>query len=139
MVKAGLIHTDSKQLSVDATVDIHGSVYCHLKGGTTFEKSVFINSLQEIVGPIDNPRYVIVRKSRFMLLLKQRDYHSVPDVIGKTKKLAMDFKNQWDDHVGSSDLIYTRTIEGRKLLLKSRIESLSSQFVDEIERVNKWR
>lgn len=139
LVKSGSINTDNAKLKVETAVDSRGAVSCHLEGGSTFEKSTFIHSLQEIVAPIDNPRYVIVRKNRFMLFIKQKDYHSVPEILGRNKILAEFFKNQWERLVGSCDLIFTRTIDGRKLLLKSRVKSLAAQFEDNVERVNKWR
>jgi hypothetical protein len=70
--------------------------------------------------------------------LKQNDYHSVPDLLGKNKTLAEYFANQWRHLVGNCDLLYTRTIEGRKLILKSRVKSLSSQSNAKTEQVNKW-
>lgn len=139
LLKAGAIHTDNTKLQVETSVDNFGSVFCHLEGGTTFEKSAFINSLQEIIAPIDNPRYVIIRKNKFMLFIKQKDYHSVPEIIGRNKGLAEYFKNQWGGLVGNCELIFTRTLAGRKLLLNSRIKSLAAQFDNEVEHVNKWR
>lgn len=140
MFKAKVIQTDISKLQVESSVDNWGAVYCHLKGGTTFEKSLFINSLQEIIAPIENPRYVIIRKSNFMLFIEQKDYHAVPEMLGRNKKFSEYFQNQWSKLVGNCDLIFTRTIEGRKLLLKSRAKSLAAQFEDsEVEHVNKWR
>lgn len=139
LIKAGAIKTDYSKLKVETSIDNFGAVFSHLEGGTTFDKSTFINSLQEVIAPIDNPRYVIIRKNKFMLFVKQKDYHSVPEVIGKNKNLAEYFKNQWERLVGSCDLVFTRTIEGRKLLLKSRVKSLATQFDDKVEHVNKWR
>ncbi len=139
LIKAGTIHTEVTQLKVASSVNRWGTVYCHLEGGTTFEQSAFINALQEIIAPIENPRYVIIRKNRFMLFMKQKDYHAVPEVLGKNKNLAEYFKSRWEQLVGACDLIFTRTIEGRQLLLKSRIKSLAAQFEDKIEHVNKWR
>jgi hypothetical protein len=60
-------------------------------------------------------------------------------LIGRNKKTAEYFESQWRRLVGSCGLIYTRTIEGRKILLKSRINSLSSEFEEKTERINKWR
>ncbi|QDO94630.1 DEAD/DEAH box helicase [Formosa sediminum] len=139
LIKAGIIHTNNSNLRVKTTIDEWGSVFCHLEGGTTFEKSTFVNSLKEIINPIDNPRYVIIRKNMFMMFLQQKDYHSVPEILGKNKKLAEFFKNQWQRLVGNCELIFTRTIDGRKALLKSRVKSLSSQFEEKAEHVNKWR
>lgn len=139
LIKAEAIRTDNSKLKVETSVDKWGAVYCHLEGGTTFDKSTFINALQEVIAPIDNPRYVIIRKNRFMLFIKQKDYHSVPDTLGRNKNLAEYFQNQWEQLVGACELIFTRTIEGRKLLLKSRLKSLAAQFDDKVEHVNKWR
>ncbi|MFW6352210.1 MAG: DEAD/DEAH box helicase family protein [Bacteroidota bacterium] len=139
LIKAGAINTDYSKLKVETSVDKWGAVFCHLEGGTTFDKSTFINALQEVIAPIDNPRYVIIRKNRFMLFVKQKDYHSVPDILGRNKNLAEYYKNQWERLVGSCDLIFTRTIDGRKLLLRSRVKSLSVQFEENVEHVNKWK
>ncbi|MEN5088567.1 DEAD/DEAH box helicase family protein [Sphingobacterium faecium] len=139
LIKAGVIKSDSSKLKIETSVDNWGAVYCHLEGGTTFDKSTFINALQEVIAPIDNPRYVIIRKNRFLLFAKQKDYHSVPEILGRNKNLAEYFQNQWERLVGACDLIFTRTIEGRKLLLQSRVKSLAAQFDEKIEHVNKWR
>jgi len=139
LIKSGTIKTDYSKLKVEATVDNWGAVFCHLEGGSTYDKSVFINALQEVIAPVDNPRYVIIRKNRFMLFVKQKDFHSVPEILGRNKNMAEYFKNQWERLVGSCDLVFTRTIDGRKLLLKSRVKSLAAQFDDKVEHVNKWR
>ena len=138
LLKAGVIHSDIGKLSVKAVMDEQGGVYCHLEGGTTFEKSTFIKNLHEIIGKVENPRYIIIRKSKFLAILKQNDFHSVPDLLGKNKKLAEYLASQWQRLVGNCELVFTRTVEGRKLILKSRIKSLASQFDDKTEQVNKW-
>lgn len=139
LIKAGIIHTSLINLKVEASIDKWGAVYCHLEGGSTFDKSNFINALQEIITPIDNPRYVIIRRNKLLFFIKQKDYHSVPEILGRNKKLALFFKNQWQQLVGACDLVFTRTIDGRKLILKSRMKSLAAQFENKIEHVNKWR
>ena len=139
LINEGVIKSSTEKLKVDTNLDEEGSIFCHLIGGTTFEKSAFINAMEEVVGPINNPRYIIVRKSFFVQLLSQKDYHSVPEVIGRNKRSATFFANKWKSLVGDNALIYTRTIDGRKLVLKSRVESLASQFQEKAERINKWR
>ena len=137
--KAGMIHTSLSQLQVQSAVDSTGAVFCHLDGGTTFEKSTFINALKEIVISIDNPRYVMIRKSSSMLFVKQQDYHSLPEILGRNKNLAEDFENNWTNLVGKCELIFCRNIEGRKLLLRSRLQSLSAQLEENVEHISKWR
>lgn len=74
-----------------------------------------------------------------MLIINQKDYHAVPELLGRNKNLAEYFQSQWKKFVGSCDLIFARTVEGRKLILKSRIKSLAAQFDKKVEHVNKWR
>lgn len=138
-IKAGVIGEDYSKLRVDTSIDPWGAVYCHLEGGTTYDKSTFINALQEVISPIGNPRYIIVRKSRFLGFLQKRDYHAVPELLGRNKNLSEYFVSQWRKYVGDAELIFTRSIEGRKFILKSRIKSLSGQLNNNIERVNKWK
>lgn len=133
-----VIQSDLSAFDVEARIDEYGAIYCHLNGGTTFEKSTFIQSMQEIVEPIDSPRYLIVRKHWFMKWSKQIDYHAVPEIIGRNKESAQFFEAQWKKAVGATDLIFTRNTEGRKMLLQARFRSLSAQFQDNIEHVSKW-
>ena len=120
-------------------MDEHGAVFCHLEGGSTFEKSIFINTLEEIISPVDNPRYIIIRKSKFTTFLNQRDYHAVPEIFGRNKMLAEYFEKQWNNYVGHGELVFTRTLLGRQVLVKSRVKSLISQLDDQIEHVSKWK
>ena len=139
LIKAGAIRTENSALKVNTSIGPWGEVYCHLEGGSTFEKSTFINALQEILAPLNNPRYLIIRKSRFLFFIDQKDYHTVPEILARNKHLAGYFKDQWERHVGDCDLVFTRTIEGRKLLLISRMQSLASQMDRKVEHVNKWK
>ncbi|KGE15942.1 DEAD/DEAH box helicase family protein [Sphingobacterium deserti] len=138
LVQANIIHTEASQVSVEAHVDTHGGVYCHLNGGTTFEKSIFIKALQEIVDPIENPRYLITREHSLAGEKKRIDYHAVPEIIGKNHVTVTHFKLQWIKRVGHTQLIFTRSLVGRKLLLQARLKSLSAQFTDPTEQVSKW-
>ena len=139
LIKIGIIKSEYSRLTVVATVDKYGVIFCYLDGGTTFEKSAFIKTLHEIIETIQNPRYIIIRKNVFLGLINQKDYHSVPEIIGQNKKSAEYFQRQWNRFVGNCELIYTRTIEGRKILLQSRINSLSSEFLDKTEKINTWK
>ncbi len=138
LINNKLIQTPKCDLTIIVHQDDHGGIYSHLKGASTFEKSLFIKSLIEIIGVIKSPRYLIIRKSSFFNLIPQKDYHSVPENLGKSKSIAQDFKLNWEHSVGKCDLIFTRNIKGRKLLLRSRINSLASEFEDKVERINKW-
>lgn len=139
LIDMGIIKTPREEINISTYSDDKGAVYCYLEGGTTFEKSTFINALQEIITPIDNPRYVIIRESKKLGLIRQYDYHAVPEVIGRTKKTVTIFRRKWKLFVGKCSIIFTRTPQGRKLLLQSRLNALSTQLSQQTQRVNKWR
>ncbi|MFD2568487.1 DEAD/DEAH box helicase family protein [Pseudotenacibaculum haliotis] len=139
LIKIKAIKTHRTDLEVVTDVLKNGTVFCHLEGGTTYEKSTFIGAMQEVFDTVDNPRYLIIRKGLFLQLFSQKDYHSVPDAIGRKKSFAQFFHRRWNHFVGKSELVYTRSIKGRKILLKSRVNSLASEFNNKTHRVNKWR
>jgi hypothetical protein len=118
--------------------DGDGTVFCHLKGGSSYEQSVFNRAMQEILGNVDNPRYLLVRKSQLFDVIRQQDYHAVPQLIGNRKAAAERFARLWTEKVGDCDLIYTRSPEGRKVLLKARVCSLASAFQEKTEQVSRW-
>jgi hypothetical protein len=138
LVEAEAIETRSSQLRVIARRREYGFVTCSLKGGTTRERSVFLEALQELMSAIDNPRYVLVRKNPLGPLMR-RDYHPVPKVLARRKELAEYFRKMWEKHVGPCELVYTRNTEGRQLLLKARAQSLSAAFQRRTERTRAWR
>lgn len=141
LIKQGSVKTSSQNLSVAAYSDETGGVYCYLQGGTGFEQTLFIDNLQEIIDILHNPRYVIVRKNKIIASFVKKDYHAVPEILGKNKANAEYFSQKWTELVGECELIYTRTIEGRKRLLEMRIKSLSSHFNEDWhpEQVSKWK
>lgn len=139
LLESETIRRGSSVLRVETSVNEFGEVFCHLEGGTTYEKSTFIKALEEIVSPVDNPRYLIIRKNYLLKLLKQKDFHSVPEVLGKKKALATGFNRHWQKFVGQCELVFTRNPEGRAALLKARFNSLASEFKGKPERTNRWK
>lgn len=134
----GLIETAPSPDRVGAEQDIDGHVMCWMNGGTTHEQTVFVKALQELLDPVDNPRYLLIRKEDSKYL-KRKDYHAVPQEIGRRKEHAEYFLAQWEKHIGKGEIVYTRTKEGRKLLLKARMQAMSAAFVKKGERISVWR
>ena len=115
-----------------------GTAVCWLDGADRYESSVFSSALQQLLEPVGNPRYLLVRRFRLLPWLR-RDYHAVPDVIGRKKDQAEYFHKMWKKLVGSAELVYTRTLEGRKVLLQARAHSLAAAFQKKSERVSRWK
>lgn len=114
------------------------SVSCSLDQGTIHEQTIFLKAMQELLDPIENPRYLLVRKSK-LLFIQRRDFHSVPEEIGRKKEYAEFFLKEWNHHVDHASLTYTRTPEGRKELLVARLAAMSAIFLDKSERMSVWR
>jgi len=114
-----------------------GTVFCWIGGGTGKEQATFLRALREILSPIDNPRYLLTRRKIWKVF--REDYFAVPDVLARKKEVAEMFTQRWKRLVGPVELVYTRTPEGRKLLLRARNHSLSGAFQKRAERVSSWK
>ncbi|MEQ9229530.1 MAG: hypothetical protein RIF46_02535, partial [Cyclobacteriaceae bacterium] len=138
LIETNVIQTSPDKLTIHATINGFGEVFCHLEGGSTYEKSAFIKGLQEIVAPVHDPRYLIIRKNLLWKFINQKDYHAVPELLGKHKTLATKFEKNWRQFVGRCNMVFTKNPEGRALLLKARFHSLASEFQEKVERTNRW-
>lgn len=114
------------------------TISCALEGATSHESSLFLDSLEEILSPIENPRYLIAR-----LGARGRagvdDYYAVPEILARHKASAGHFLEAWNRHVGAGELIYTRTIDGREALLRARGSLLSVTTQREARMTSCWR
>ncbi|MCI0712802.1 MAG: type III restriction endonuclease subunit R, partial [Chloroflexi bacterium] len=91
--------------------------------------------LAEVFGIIENPRYLITRVGRF----GRKDYHSVPYILGINKERANMFYNIWHQRVSPGELIYTRSTDGREVLLKARARAFSTAMAPRAERRDRWQ
>ena len=134
----GIVKTNSDHIRIEAVQERSGLVYCRIDGVTKQERQYFMQAMQDILSPIDNPRYLIVRRSKFLRRIARTDYHPVPQVIGQKKKYAEYFAKKWRRYVGESELFYTRNVEGRVMLLQARTQSFSAAFQKKAERISVW-
>jgi hypothetical protein len=93
--------------------------------------------LREILSPLDNPRYVLARRKIWRVF--REDYFAVPEVLARKKEFAEIFAQRWKSLVGPVELVFTRTPEGRRVLLRARSHSLSAAFQKRAERVSCWK
>lgn len=123
------------EIAFDEQAD--GWIRCYLKNAGFSEATMFRNCMSEILSPIENPRYLIIRKSYLSFLLR-KDYHSVPSVFSQNKDTAVKFFEKWKKYVCSGDLVFTRTETGRRILMKARGRSLSAAFSDKPKTESRW-
>lgn len=96
-----------------------------------------IEAVAEILGPVQNPRYLLERRSTFGLVARS-DYHAVPAVLAQRKQWAEAFHREWRRRIGSSRLVFTRTPEGRIALLRARARSFAAGFQRRVDRRSRW-
>ena len=117
-----------------------GWVRLHLEHATQEESALFAACLEEILGPMQKPRYVISRSSKFITdtwlskimpeviakffrPVKERlvMYHTVPKILAASAEKAEIFQRYWNEFVSPSELFYARSKEG-----KMRVEIIKS-------------
>ena len=134
----GLIKTSIKQVGLKVKEE-KGEVFVSCANLPADENNLFIQSLQEFLGPVENPRYILVKYARFLNWIKQTDYFSIPSAISPNKKSVETFKKLWNKYIGNCDIVYTRSAEGRRVLLKARKYAFSATKKRVSKRLSKWQ
>ena len=128
LVEMNFITTKSEAIFIKTDILPKGDVVVSINGTNDFESALFINSLEEILEPIKNPRYLILHTNWFKNELNIQNFYVVPQLFGDKKKNCLVFEKHWNQQVGKSKFIYTRHLEGRKMLLKARLLHVSNAF-----------
>ena len=135
----GLIKTSLRQVGLKVQDDGRGSTYVSCSNLPAEENNLFIQALQEFLDPVENPSYLLVRNSMFLKRIKQTDYFSIPSVIATNRRYVEMFQKLWSKYIGNCDVVYTRSAEGRKLLLKARKHAFSASDKKRSKRLSKWQ
>jgi superfamily II DNA or RNA helicase len=111
-----------------------------LMDATPEDAAVFVRSYRQMFSPVRDQRYLILRDERRLpnrtlrylwILLRPLfpwfedyppAYHPVPDVLATRKENAEAFARHWHRYVGGGNFAYTRSPEGRRILLKARAQ-----------------
>jgi hypothetical protein len=104
----------------------------------THSTQLYLSSLQELLGPVDNPRYLLALQYNLDEEEPLVYYFPVPQALGKQKKDAEALLEVWQEKLGPTELIYTRSPMGRMALLKARGQGFGAQPGEYMERVSDW-
>ena len=131
-----IISTNPKMSSLEVHKTASGY---YISAGTLSQRdnNIFIQSLSEFLNPIENPRYLLIRKNPILRFLKQIDYYAIPSIIGLNKKNVLIFKEIWKRRIGYCNIVYTRTETGREVLLKARMKAYSN-IQKQTKKSNRW-
>lgn len=138
MIENNFFVTSKNQIALQSYLNSNGDAIISIKGVSEFESALFINAIEQIIQPIQNPRYLIVKTNWFRKNFEVENYYSVPDIFGDKKANILVFEKHWQSHVGKSKIVYTRFLEGRKLLLKARMFHVSNSFKETTKKAVIW-
>ncbi len=95
---------------------------CSLSGATLREKNIFSSALSEMLSPIDDPRYVIIKKTKLFSFVKLNysQSYACPSIIGTKKEKAQILADNLKRSSGDFELVFTRSENGMKALQKCK-------------------
>lgn len=100
-----------------------GAIRTWLQGGSMRDKTTFATCMRQMWGSIDNPRYLMVPKRQ-----GSGEFYGVPEVFGRQKERAVVLQRHLKRVLGGRfQLVYTRTPQGRQMLLQARTQSWVNQ------------
>jgi len=89
---------DTAHVEIRASLD--GRKYIVLTGVSRAAERQVMQAIAEILEPVQNPRYLLVRNS-WLGLNKRVDYHDGPAALGARKENAEGFAELWRGGIGS--------------------------------------
>ena len=138
MSSQDLLKSSIKNVGLHVMED-HGRFFVSCSNLPAAENNLFIQALQELLDPVENPRYLLVKHGSFWGKVRQTDYFAIPSILSVKRKSVEMFKQLWEKYIGKCEVVYTRNLEGRKLLLKARREASSAIKRRRSERLSKWQ
>lgn len=124
LLDSGQIETEESAPRVvkDSKQAIYNAIY--LKGASMREKEIFAQALTEFFAPIENQRYILKSCHK---VKDQTEFFAVPSMFEKRKADAESFLRHIQKRVEKYNLIYTRSVQGRPILLEARIKALGNK------------
>jgi superfamily II DNA or RNA helicase len=98
--EAGLVsdgEVGAGRFSVRASIDGRKDII--LTGVSRATERKVMQAIAEVLGPVQNPRYLLIRTSRFGWR-RRVDYHAVPSALGASKQAAERFAALWSKRGG---------------------------------------
>lgn len=110
----------SKGAHVKVEANNEGTVIkTELLNASVHDQNIFHNAIKELLSPIENPRYILIPRGIF----NSRRFNcalACPEALGVKSEYAKCLAAKLKRTIGKIDTVYTRTEQGRKLILKCR-------------------
>jgi superfamily II DNA or RNA helicase len=124
--------------AVRVAVERDGYYRCYLEGGSPEDSGLFADALDELLAPLDAPRYLIPRYvtdapdsalATAALLLRQTlrggvgsrvVYHAVPAYLAANRARVQAFRAAWHRHVSAGEPLYAQDPRAQAILAVQR-------------------
>lgn len=133
--QAGHVKSLGAKIRVTATPS-DGMITFGLRQATIHEQQVFAEAMGEMLSPIENPKYVLVKGSKENY--QHLHSYACPTILASNKEDAQLLRENLGHLVGEFDLVYTRTMEGREVLWKCCCFSYTNLNTEIIKKLVTW-
>ncbi|MBQ8762307.1 MAG: hypothetical protein IJZ26_03265, partial [Clostridia bacterium] len=110
----GEIKSIKPRLVVNLVDEVGACIEVMLENVTTYEQNIFTTAVTEMFSAIDNPRYLIIKKSIIKNKLKYKYSFACPAIIGNKKENAQILEKYFSKNDGKYLVVYTRNEQGRE-------------------------
>ena len=128
---------DSSQILIEE--DEYGSyLNMSLKNATSHEQNIFNKAISELLSPMENPKYFIIKK-RFGVFYDYDYSLSCPSIFNSSSIEIL--KKHLNNAFNDLEIVYTYSYEGRKKMLKARKKSFvyrNQKLIDKRLKVTKY-
>ncbi|WP_420571392.1 DEAD/DEAH box helicase family protein [Kordia sp.] len=135
----GYFTTHLSEITITSEEPEYGGAICNIHGATRVESSLFVKAMEEILSPVDNPRYLLEKTNAFDSFSELQNYYAVPSIFGGKKQDVEIFLSFWRRYVSGAHVHFTRTMEGRKLLIKARLFHVTNVFKNTTKKEVIWK
>lgn len=91
----------------------HSSIY--LKNATTHEQNLFSESIEQMLNPINQPRYIVYKPKYFFA----KEYYVVPDAFKKNRELVDKLRKELAYVFGKTTTIFTKSENGKNEVIRA--------------------
>ena len=137
---------DAELISRDTRLCVDGDdagilIQVELKNASVHDQNLFHTAIQQMLSPIENPRYLLIPLNIFGNY-RYRGALACPDILGSKNEYAALLADKLKKSTDRMVTVYTRTESGRRLILKCRnkayITENDSRLYGRRKHVSKW-
>lgn len=112
--KSGIVQ--AKTAEVVVYKENADKIAIYLENASTYEQNIFSDCIVQMLGEIQQPRYLLARPKRFF----QREFYIVPDLFKKNKDTVQVLKKEMDRQFGTFAAVFAKNEHGKSLVLRAQ-------------------